>query len=315
MKKLFLLLIIVTAYFLNSCEEDFSPFGEFTKSYVLTSILRGDSTLQVAAISSSFYTGTLNPGDDTSDHSIRFADVRIWYGDSVYLMSDTLINNNPSAFYVTNRFKITPNKPIEIEALLQNGRRLRAASVTPSEINFSNNSSVLIPPVSGNILTVFWDNGNDGAFYLPKLFIRYSINEGGSVTHHKYEIPLYYTVTNGSEQAYYPPASNKKNVVYNMEAISRSLERLSELISDKSSVTIYQYLSLELIVMDENLTRYVSSTSQSFETLTIRINESDYSNVEGGFGLFGSYIKQELIRLRFQPHYVQSFGYNYISEN
>ncbi|MFO7524834.1 MAG: hypothetical protein R6W68_05230 [Ignavibacteriaceae bacterium] len=323
MKKIILFSIVfITSLLSISCEEDFSPFGEFSEKYVLTCILRGDTTFQTATLSSSYFTGTLNPDDNTNDPSIQFADVRIWYEDSVYVLKDTSVvrtdssrYTTPFTFYFTERFKVGFNKPIEIEVLLQNGRRLRAESFTPKDVIFSTQSSVLIPPVSGNLINIYWGNGNSGAFYLPKLYFRYSVSIDNNVTHYKTEIPVSYSVVDGVEKAVYPSPSNNLVRIYNMETVSRTLEKLPELFDENAQITVYEKLIFTLSIFDENLTRYVSSTSQSFEDLTVRVNENDYSNVEGGLGIFGSYINKDLDRLRFQAAFIQSFGYHFIYEN
>lgn len=317
--------LLLISYFLSfpfiSCEDDFSPFGEFNEKYILTCILRGDTTYQTATLSSSYFTGTLDPDDNKLDPAIRFADVRIWYEDSVYVLEDTSLvridtsrYSTPLNFYFTNRFKVSYNKPIEIEVLLQNGRRLKASSLTPKDILFSNNNSILVPPVDGNVINVFWSNGSTGAFYLPKLFFRYRINTDNVITEHETEIPHFYSMVNGTESPVYTTASNRMAIIYNIETITKTLESISAS-NENSIISVYEKLSLRISVMDENLTRYVSTTSQSFDDLTVRVNENDYTNVEGGLGIFGSYINKNYDKLKFQPQYIQSFGYKFIYEN
>jgi len=321
-KLINLLMILLISVFFLSCEEDFSPFGDFREKYVLTCILRSDTTFQIATLSSSYFTGTINPDDNETDLAVKFADIRVWYEDSVYLFRDSSIvrvdtsrYTTQISFYFSNRFKITPNKPIEIEVLMQNGKRLKAASVTPKEVNFSNQSSVLIPPVTGNLINVILSNGSTGTFYQPKLYFRYQKRINNITTYHEMEIPSRYSVIDGIEEPVYPVPSNKQTLVYNMDVINKTMAYLSASEPEDVIFSIYENLIMKLVILDENLTRYVSSTSQSFDDLTVRVNENDYSNVEGGLGIFGSYIIKEYDRLRFRANFITSFGYNFIKEN
>jgi virulence-associated protein VapD len=64
-----------------------------------------------------------------------------------------------------------------------------------------------------------------------------------------------------------------------------------------------------------NLSRYVSSTNQAFDDLTVTVNEADFTNVEGGLGIFGAYVNKIYDNIQFQENYIESFGYNFISTN
>lgn len=322
MSKTFIISIFLLSLFFLSCEEDFSPYGEFRENYILTCVLRSDTAYQTATLSRSYFTGTNDPFDNEIDPSIRFADVRVWYEDSVYVLhdststrTDTSRYKTPESFYVTNRFKITQNKPIEIEVLLQNGRRLKAKSVTPKDILFTNLSDVLIPPVYGNIISIYWSNGNTNGFYLPKLFIRYTKRVGNISTLHHHEVPIRYTLLNGTEHPVYPQPSNQLAIVFNMHVISRALNEIKMLQDENVKISIHEKLEVKVAVLDENLTRYASSTSKTFDDLTVRVNETDYTNINGGLGIFGSFLVKEYDRLRFQENYIKSLGLTFLKDN
>jgi hypothetical protein len=322
MKRRFFAPILILSILLVSCEENFSPFGTYNQKFVLTCILNSDTAFQTATLSSSYFTGSFSPNDKEEDRSVKFADIRVWYEDSVYLFKDTMVvetdalnNTSVKNYYFNDRFKVAFNKPIEIEVLLENGKRLKAKSQTPKDISFKSNSSVLIPPVSGNLINIYWTNGNNSSFYQPKLFFKYSKKVNNVVTIYEAEIPYNYTLINGLEEAVYPPASNKLSIVYNLDVITKTLNNLSKDEPENVTISVYEKLYFTLSILDQNLSRYASSTSKSFNALTVRVNENEYTNIEGGLGIFGSYINKIYDRLRFQPSYIESFGYNYIYQN
>jgi hypothetical protein len=100
-----------------------------------------------------------------------------------------------------------------------------------------------------------------------------------------------------------------------LDAISRALEEISAGDPNKDNYNILQSPAFELIALDLNLSRYVSSTNQTFDDLTVTVNESDFTNIEGGLGVFGSYTKKKYNRIKFQPGYIESFGYNFLFDN
>ena len=68
-------------------------------------------------------------------------------------------------------------------------------------------------------------------------------------------------------------------------------------------------MDVQLIVYDPNLSTYYSSMQEATDGFTVRLDQPDYSNVTGGFGIFGSYVRTEL-KVKFTKEYLKTFGYN-----
>jgi len=49
--------------------------------------------------------------------------------------------------------------------------------------------------------------------------------------------------------------------------------------------------------------------------LTVNANTSDFTNIDGGLGIFGSQTKKNYSTIKFLPDFIQSFGYNFIFDN
>jgi hypothetical protein len=310
-KNLFLILIIVISILNLSCNEDFNPFGEFNEQYALVCILRDDTTHQVAVLSASY------PPDQqgTGRTFLEGADVRVWVGDSVYVFRDTTLTSSPASagnstihYYFNKNFEVSPNKVIEIEALLQNGRRLKSVSETPGIIEFLSESSVNVPTTNSSLVKIYWGEQALGYYYLPKLEIKYLHN--GEL--HYQEVPLRFENLEGSVEPVFPVSSNRNNIIYNLDAVNKTLGKISEGDPDKNSYTIYQSLVFSVIVFDQEVTRYMSSTAQTKIDLTVTLNFPDYSNISGGLGIFGSMLKANYPSLLFVPEYIDEYGYKII---
>lgn len=216
MRIIVLNILLIPVLFFLSCEENFSPYGQFQEKYILTCVLRGDTTLQTATLSHSYMPDDADPLNYNEDPDIVGADIRVWYEDSVYIFKDTTTTrvdtsrySSPFRYYYNNRFKLLNTRSIKIEVLLQNGRRLRAASVTPAEIVFNSNSSVIIPPVNSDLVQFFWDVLEVGTYFSPRFEIKYLHNVDGIIEKKSIEVPLKYENKDGILSPVYPQSSSR----------------------------------------------------------------------------------------------------------
>ena len=322
MRTIVLNILLISVLFFLSCEENFSPYGQFQQKYILTCVLRGDTTLQTATLSHSYMPDGADPLNYNEDPYIVGADIRVWYEDSVYIFKDTSTAkvdtsrySSPFRYYYNKRFKLLNTRSIEIEVLLQNGRRLRAASVTPADIVFESNSSVIIPPVNSDLVQFFWEGQETGTYFSPKFEIKYLQNVNGNVETKSIEVPLKYEDKDGILSPVYPQSSSRTSVIYDMDVVIKTLEKISEGDPEKGNYTIFQTPILDLLAFDNPLSIYLSSTSQSINDLTVNANTSDFTNIDGGLGIFGSQTNKNYSTIKFQQNFIESFGYNFIFDN
>lgn len=322
MKHLKLVVLIFISVFILSCDEDFNPYGDFVEKYAFTCILKSDENYQTATLFRSYRPDGFDPYSYTNDPSVLGADIRIWYNDSVFVFKDSSIARQdtsryktPFSFYYNDKFQVGNRKTVELELLLPNGKRLRSSSFTPSKINFDDKSDVLIPAGTKNFIQIFWSTFDEGIFFLPKLSIRYKQDINGEIVDKTKEIPLRYINQGGESVPVYPSANASLTAVYNLNAITTALQEISDGDSQKQNYSIHEKLSFNLIAYDLPTTRYISSTGGTIDDLTVSVDVADYTNIEGGLGLFGSYSKKEYSRLRFLQDFIDSFGYNFIIEN
>jgi len=319
MKIKHLLLLLILVFVSLSCDENFNPFGDYKERYILTCLLDGNTNFQVATLSKSYFTGSFNPYDNTTDPSLVGAQIRVWYTDSVYLFKDSTMERQdtsryktPYKFYFTDKVKPTSGKTLEIEALLPSGKRLRSTTVAPNDISFSNQNPTVIPLVNTNYLNFSWQAQSSYNFYDIRILVTYYKNENGTNIKYVKEIPIAYKTNGGIDSPIYPSAARQTNVSYPMEVLTEFLESISAGDENKSNYTIEIKPKVQVLVMDEGLSRYYSSTSQSLNDLSVRLDENDYTNIEGGYGIFGIYLIKDYTAISFIASYIQSFGYNVV---
>ncbi|GJQ61816.1 MAG: hypothetical protein SCALA702_08690 [Melioribacteraceae bacterium] len=310
--KIFSLLVLLIG--LISCEEEFSPKNEFQEKYVLSCIIRADTTQQIAVVTRSYDVPGYNPYSNTTDPALDGAYIRIWYQDTVYTLTDTLVDridttryDTPVKIYKIDNFQPALDSELEIEALLNNGRRLRAFTSLPQTFKFNYNSDSSIPGNEEDAVTIGWYTASNKMMYLPQLKVYWYRKSIGKQDIRQLEIPLDYVNSGGSEVEYYPPASKTLGITYKMDVIDKALRGISEGNENKEDYYII-FARLEVIAMDENLASYYASTSVGGDNFSVRLDEADFSNVQGGYGIFGSYIKKST-SISLDSDYIRSLGY------
>lgn len=318
MKKSIILIISIFLVYISGCDESFNPYTNFKQNYGVACILRSDTTLQLATVLKSY----LSDENGLTIPKLLFesgADVRLWYGDSVYRLRDTMIisetNGDSLKYYFTNRFNIDNNKNIEIEVLLSNGKRLKGISQTPANINFKNTSEVIIPPVNKNAVQIYWTQSSLENFYQVRLRLKCEILENGINKIFYKILPKSFSQVNGSAVFVYPQASKSASIAYNMEAISLFLQSFSDSLAATSALSIHENLEVEVVTFDKEVSRYISISNSTTDNLSIRFDEGEYSNISGGLGIFGSQITSNYTKLRFIENYIRSFGFNFINDD
>ena len=313
-KNIFFIISIVSLYFI-SCDESFNPFTDFKQDYGVACILRSDTTLQLLSLTKS-YPNNLAAGSIPKFLFEKNADVRIWYQDSVYRLMDTSIysleNQDTLKYYFSKNFKIDFLKDIELEILLNTGKRLKAYSKTPGEILFKNTSEVLIPPVNKSVVQLYWSVQSLQYYYLPRLRAKCERIVNGTKEVFYKELPVRYETINGELKPIFPKPSKNLSVAYQVDAINKFLLDYSNSLAVPSEVTIHQILDLQVITFDAEVSRYISVSNNSSNNLSIRFDEGDYSNISGGLGIFGSQVNSKYTKLRFLENYIRGYNFNFL---
>jgi len=322
MKFFRLMMFILAGLLLISCEEDFNPYGDYVERYAFTCILKNTGNYQAATLFRSYRPEAFDPNTYTEDPFVAGADIRVWYNDSVFVFSDTSVTRTdtsryktPFSFYYNDKFSIGSRKTIELEVLLPNGKRLRSSSVTPAQIIYDDNSDVIIPPGIKSVVQITWNTLDEGTYFSPAMTIRYRQNINGESVEKTKDVPVKYVSQGNGLVAVYPAPSAATNIVFELDAVRRALEEISQGDAQKQNYSVYQNIIFKVAAFDMPASRYLSSTGGTIDDLTVSVDVADYTNIEGGFGLFGSYIVRDYERLRFLENYIESFGYNFIVEN
>lgn len=304
-----------------SCEEDFSPIGDYREEYVLNCVIRGDTNVQIVTLSHNYFADGNDPYLNIDDPVLKGADVRIWDSpDDIYICRDTIVERpvgsrygTPLYYYFVDTLKPKFNRNMEIEVVLSNGRKLKAKTKTPEEISFNRNSQNLVDLEGRELIDVSWVAQEGDIFYLPNYTFTYFKEENGIKEKYSVKVPLEYAQRGEEYLPVFPKASPHPGIIYKRNVITRALNKISEGDSDKAKYSILIKNNLDLLIMDQNLSSYFLATEDALDAFTVRLDEADFTNIEGGLGIFGSYFKINYW-IYFSTEYIESFGYTPVFE-
>lgn len=318
MKKIILLnaLILLLSLFSFSCkEEEFNPNGELKDKYILACILRSDTDTQVAYVSRSFLVEGFDPYQNTQDPAVLGVDLRVWYKDTLFVFKDSTLSQDnsgtfstPGVYYLNRQFKPEPGAQVDIEALLPNGKRLKASTIMPGLVEMDEaQTDTLIPTTGKSSIAFGWTNPDMKLYYAPRFSIIYFKKINGVDTRFLKPVPAGYVTKGGKEVPRFPEITSQPKVVYDMAAIDRAMRDISEGDDQKSNYTILS-MQIDIAAIDGNAAAYYSSGETQSDGFTLKIDQTDFTNISGGLGVFGACTKSKFV-LRFDKKYIESFRY------
>ncbi|RJP72281.1 MAG: DUF4249 family protein [Ignavibacteriales bacterium] len=302
-------IVVISAFSFISCDDSIDPKTTYKERYILNFIIRGDTTLQIATLTSSYNVEGVDPSINEIDPAIKDADIKIWYNGEVYTLRDTTIArsdtsryNNPVHCYYINNFPPAEGKSVIVKAELNNGKKLTAETKLPSNIGIDSCDRI-IPLSYKNQFSIVWRKLEEEVYY----FVRFRIYYKHNSEFHIVEVPLDYNTINGKVTPVYPGVTRKTIFNYELSALDSVMKNISLGDGQKSSYQIMRG-EYEVIIMDKPLSDYYSSIHGYMDDFSIRIDQTDYTNVTGGYGIFASYRKQ-LLAATLKEEYIRSFGY------
>jgi hypothetical protein len=319
-----------------SCDESFSPKTKFEERPILYCIVHGSdiSTSAEAVLARAYDVEGFDPSLSNEYHTISGAKISLSVNGRVW----DLIENRPflkkegnvplsatnqsqppliagQRFYYLRDLSALPGDTLSIVAKLPSGEILTANTRIPrhkpleSSPRFPHGVTTNVNRAAwGNSWILDWDDYfNEGHLFFPRLSLSYTRKENGVDVYHSKEIPLHYVQRDNGSLAIYPSGMTDKVCAYELAAIDSAMAQISAGDPDKESYTI-RSIGFGILEYDFPLSRYYSSVSGYLDQFSVRLDETVFSNVNGGIGVFGSTLVTSF-QFEVDKQYVQSFGY------
>ncbi|HZW38388.1 MAG TPA: DUF4249 family protein [Ignavibacteriaceae bacterium] len=323
MRNILKIFILFALALINiSCEDAFQPKEEFKERYVLYSVIEKDNFYwgeqYSVRIFRSYDVDGYDPNTNNIDPTIQGAEVTYIHNNQNYAMEqDTIIRQDTSryrgpiySYRTKDFFRISPKEKAKIIAKLPNGTILTAETVLPNDLNIEYSydfprglTSHINTSTFGKQWTVFWDNGEQAHLFFPRLRIFYQKYENETWNNYYIDVPSTYS----SGKPVYVSYTFDTKISYDFSALDQTMRDISGNDTAKSNYKVVNAM-LEIRDYNEPLSKYFSSINGSLDAFSVRLDETVYSNVSGGLGVFGSFIKNQR-ELQVDLAYIKSFGY------
>jgi hypothetical protein len=308
-----------------SCDDAFDPHGEFVERPVLYCVMKAP------AFGLSYQRAMLTrtvPGremlvspDGFSSPFISGAQIILRAGiqDIVLQESlDTLHIGTPEQLiqlmYEAPAVPLRPTDGISIQALLPDGRILSASTTVPSYLYFELSyqfphgfTTDVNPLTRGTVWTFRW-NAPNGMLHFPELSLIYRVLRTDSSTAYRmHRIPQQFLSVSGSEIPAYPQPTYEQSCGFEFAAIDSVFARLGREEGEYLQLAI-QSMRFSVVTFDVHLGRFYTSVHGTLDPYSIRIDQTLYSNINGGIGIFGTYVESTL-EIDVDQQYIESCGF------
>ena len=310
------------------CDDGFSPKGAISDGAILYCVLEVQPFVEryqvTATLTRVYDVEGFDPTTNTIDPTITRAAVALVNGNRRYTLEETLQPRPQGSrypgccwiVYQANGVPIRTLDSLHLEAILPDGQRLSAVTSVPSYKPlttfpaYPRGVTTRLPPLYyGSQWVINWDNNlKEDHLFFPKLRLRYRVSTSSGYLSGERDVPLRYLGEGPERQPLYPQVTSGRELAFEFAALDESMAAISEGDSDKSRYEILGF-DFDLVEFDFALSRYYASINGSLDQLSIRLDETVYSNIAHGYGVFGTSMANSML-FPVNATYAASFGYS-----
>jgi hypothetical protein len=270
-------IIILLAGMFLSCDETFNPNGPFNQKMAVYAVMSAETDTQYVRVYST-YPVSNNQSAIINETSVSDAQVTITHGATVFSFRDTTLHRID-----TSRYRSGIKAYVAYGLRLQAGSQYQLTVVSPSIGRATGNGialygGVLIPDTdaNGNVLVRVFPGSNARA-YVVRRFLEYQVRVDSVWRTEQREIPRVVDGETG-EFIYQKPISR------DLRTVTFSTEGYMALFSAGS--LRLKRIFFVLTQLDDALYAYYNTANGFPDSGTLRLDEPDYTNINGGFGVF-----------------------------
>lgn len=330
------IILIILGLFIFSCEENFSPKADFKEKCVMTCVLTNNPYVPLITvtvnINKTYDVEGVDPSVNTKDPTVNGAKVYIELpnGSLVNIGEDTvttrkkdtviIVKNkygNPKTYYGGN-FATVLGK-LKLNALLPDGTVLTGETTSIDGIYFNYSYSFPHGITSkinqwkyGDFWGIYWDTREFHTYFQEFSLSYYKRDKDGNNVYGTVKIPAEILTVNGKPEPVYPEKLKPGKIEIKFTALDYLMNQISDGDQEKSSYYIGDII-MRVVEYDDQLSKYYTSINGYMDDFSIRLDQSVYTNIKGGLGIFG-FMRINELKHPVDKEYIHSFGYKQIGE-
>lgn len=303
-RQVFVFLLLFAA----ACTEPFQPEMPFEQRIVVYGILSNVVSGQPVRVFTTYSSDALNldgPGPNTN---VTDALVLVADGSGSAVQADTCRFSSSLGVYVWLPPSLVRGHQYHVSVEARGMRKAEAVTVVPREATVTpgNVFALREPSTYVSDFTVSTRVSVDAKALIVQLFVEYEFNDAGVWTPGRTEVPLRLvaTIGGGPSQQVYPDLVRRQmpsdggDWVYQYTAFeSGSYSWALSQIRNRYLVQGLRFRQavVRVIQCDEHLYNYYSIANGFRDPHTIRVDEPDYTNVVGGYGIFAAAVTDSIL--------------------
>jgi len=285
---------VIICIFLITCDDYVNPYSDFKEKYVLSCILNPEDSIQTLVLMKNIKPGVIITDTTINTLIVDNALINLWYQDKVVTFKQSKgkdrISEVQEGYYYSKDIEIIRGQSYYLEAVVNENKKLRASMIMPSllEINYKG-MSPQIPakanePGGNNNISISWFFNNIFNSSTVKCLLVYKNNETGVIFNKV--IPHNYSIKGNNILPLFYRPQQTGDLLISLETFDIFINELKKEIKIVSNYSVLGVV-LDFYVYDNNLMNYYNSVNAFKDKLSMVIDESDYSSITGGYGVFG----------------------------
>lgn len=296
---------------LGACEVEFDPRGDFIDRVAAFGALSPQRSLHLIRLTRTYDPPSLNPADYASDNQVGNAVVTITVDTSVTLLRDTTYERDETTrypdsirAYVYSPGSLRRGQSYTLTADVAGYGTLTGTTVVPSvgivEVGIESRTVITNPDINLRDILIYGTPAPNAEASMIRIFLEYEVATLNPGILKKEEVPVITTnyVDCLTYDAAFPQIRRRQQSggreVWTIPYVSYSRTIQKVLKVNEGHVVSFKRAIAVIVQADRHLYRYYSLVGGFRDEFSIRVDEPNYTNIQNGIGIFGSYTADTL---------------------
>ncbi|MBI4419065.1 MAG: DUF4249 family protein [Ignavibacteriales bacterium] len=302
---------VTAALFAGACSEDLNPKGPFVESLVVFAVLSPGQAEHIVRVTTTYNPPGFDPLEHLTSNQVANATVILQVGSTVTILRDTTFPRPDAGryqdsirAYVYSAPTIERGSAYMLSVSAPGYNTVTATTTPPSsgilELDVRSRTALISPDVGQEYILVYATPPRNAEGHMVRVFLEYEVATQNPGVILREEIPTEigdykdcstYTAT-------YPKIRRRQNVTgrelwsFPHENYLRTILRVLD--RHKGEMVNFVRVTIVLVQAEEHLYKYYHVVGGFRDEFTIRVDEPNYTNVQGGLGVFGSFSTDSL---------------------